>query len=118
MAGVDIAQTSNVEELFTSMRRAFASQQHPVAHRAAFHACLQRRGESAEEYLWRLKELVPLAFDGAPPEAMKLYIVHQFEEGLLVDEVREKVIESSPKTPEEALQVARMKESFLKLRRS
>lgn len=101
------------------MRRAFAPQRHIVEHRATSHACAQHRGQNVEGYMWRLQELAPLAFDAAPPVSIRLYTVQQFGQGLLLDEVREKkVTESRPKSPEEALQVAKTKESVLKLHRS
>nr|CAH8856717.1 unnamed protein product [Trichobilharzia regenti] len=118
LAGVDTEETMEVEELFAAMRRAFAPHTHVLGQRAAFHACVQQSGESTEEFLWRLQELAPVAFEGDSATEISSRILHQFEEGLLHDEVRERVIESNPTSPVEALQVAKQKEALIKLRKN
>ncbi|VDQ02381.1 unnamed protein product [Trichobilharzia regenti] len=107
-----------VEELFAAMRQAFAPHTHVLGQRAAFHACVQQSGESTEEFLWRLQELAPVAFEGDSATEISSRILHQFEEGLLHDEVRERVIENNPTSPMEALQVAKQKEALIKLRKN
>ncbi|VDQ08771.1 unnamed protein product [Trichobilharzia regenti] len=118
LAGADTEQTMGVEELFTAMCRAFAPHTHVLGQRAAFHACVQHSGESTEDFLWRLQELTSVAFEGYSATEISSHILHQFEEGLLHDEVRERVIESNPTSPVEALQVAKQKEALTKLRKN